>query len=65
MIFVFYFFAAFQIFLGWKSLRGGIAYLDFFKREINKPKSNFTPFVSVIAPCRGIDGAVPAEFSAL
>ncbi|MBA3335245.1 MAG: glycosyltransferase [Acidobacteria bacterium] len=65
MIFIFFFLAAILIFLGWKSLRGGIDYLNFFKRELAKPKSNFTPFVSIIAPCRGVDEDLSINFSAL
>lgn len=65
MIFVFYFFALVLVFLGWQSLRGGINYLDFFKRELAKPKSNFTPFCSVIAPCRGLDEDLCENLTAL
>lgn len=65
MIFVFYIFAAFQVFLGYKSLRGGVDYLNFFKREINKPASKFAPFVSIIAPCRGLDDDLEANLTAL
>jgi ceramide glucosyltransferase len=65
MIFVFYFFAAVLVFMSWKSLRGGIEYLNFFQRELAKPKSNFTPFVSIIAPCRGLDEGLEANLSAL
>lgn len=52
---VFYFFAILQIFLGYKSLRGGIGYLKYFKSELAKPKSAYYPFASVIVPCRGVD----------
>ncbi|MEZ5345043.1 MAG: glycosyltransferase [Pyrinomonadaceae bacterium] len=52
---VFYFFAVFQIFLGYKSLRGGIDFLSYFKRELRREKAKFGPFASVIIPCRGID----------
>ncbi len=65
MIFVFYLFAAVLIFLGYKSLRGGIYYLQFFKQEIAKPESNFTPFASVIAPCRGLDQGLHENLTAL
>ena len=65
MIYVFYFFAVILIFLSYKSLRGGIDYLDFFKRELAKPKSNFAPFVSIIAPCRGLDIDLRENLSAL
>ncbi|MDQ3800814.1 MAG: glycosyltransferase family 2 protein [Acidobacteriota bacterium] len=62
---VFYFFAAVLVFLSYKSLRGGINYLDFFKRELARPESGFTPFVSVIAPCRGLDDGLEKNLSAL
>lgn len=55
MIFVFYIFAAALVFLSYKSLRGGFAYLDFFKKELAAVKPEFTPFVSIIAPCRGLE----------
>ncbi|MBA2493630.1 MAG: glycosyltransferase family 2 protein [Acidobacteria bacterium] len=65
MIFVFYFFAAGLVFLGYKSLRGGINYLAFFKKELAKPKSDYTPFCSIIAPCRGLDEGLRENLFAL
>jgi ceramide glucosyltransferase len=61
----FYFFATILVFLSYKSLRGGINYLNYFKQELAKPKSNYTPFVSIIAPCRGIDEDLEENLSAL
>ena len=65
MIYVFYFFAVVLIFLSYKSLRGGINYFKFFKLELAKPKSNYTPFVSIIAPCRGLDADLQENLFAL
>jgi ceramide glucosyltransferase len=65
MIFVFYFFAAALVFLSYKSFRGGIEYLNFFKHEFAKPPSDFAPFVSVIAPCRGLDEDLEENLNAL
>ena len=65
MIFVFYFFAAVLVFLGYQSLRGGINSLNFFKRELARPQSNFTPFCSIIAPCRGLDDDLRENLAAL
>ena len=65
MIFVFYFFAAVLIFLSYKSFRGGINYLNYFQKELAKSKSDFTPFVSIIAPCRGLDEGLEENLSAL
>lgn len=62
---VFYFFAAILVFLSYKSLRGGINYLNFYNRELAKPQSNFTPFCSIIAPCRGLDSDLKENLSAL
>jgi cellulose synthase/poly-beta-1,6-N-acetylglucosamine synthase-like glycosyltransferase len=55
MIFVFYFFAAILVWLSFKSFLGGIAYLKFFREQLAKPRSNYTPFATIIVPCRGID----------
>ena len=65
MIFVFYFFAAVLILLSFKSLRGGIAYLRFFKNEIAKPLPTFTPFATIIAPCRGLDDGLKENLRTL
>ncbi len=65
MIFIYYFFVVVLVFLSWKSLRGGIYYLNFFKKELAKPLSDFTPFVSIIAPCRGLDENLEENLEAL
>jgi hypothetical protein len=41
MIYIFYTLAAVLVFFSYKSLRGGINYLDFFRRELAAPKSDF------------------------
>ncbi len=64
-MFVYYFLAAILIFLSYKSFRGGIDYLNYFKCELAKPKSDYTPFCSIIAPCRGLDEGLEANLSAL
>ena len=64
-MFVFYLFATLLIFLGYKSLRGGFNWLNYFKRELAKPPTDFTPFVSIIAPCRGLDDDLFENLSAL
>lgn len=55
MMFIYFFFAAIMVLLGYQSLRGGIEYLEFFKRELAKPESVYKPFCSIIVPCRGLD----------
>jgi cellulose synthase/poly-beta-1,6-N-acetylglucosamine synthase-like glycosyltransferase len=65
MIFVFYFFAAALVFLSYKSFRGGIDYLNFYKKKLAETPSDFSPFVSIIAPCRGLDEDLEENLSAL
>lgn len=64
-MFLFYLFAAALVFFSYKSLRGGLNYLIFFKQELSKPKSDFMPFCSIIAPCKGIDEDLEKNLLAL
>lgn len=52
---VFYLFAMLVVWLGLESLRGGFRYLSYVRGELRRERPAFTPFASVIAPCRGID----------
>jgi ceramide glucosyltransferase len=65
MIFVFYIFAGLLVYFSYKSWRGGIDYLNFFRRELARPAADFTPFVSIIAPCRGLDEDLETNLAAL
>ncbi|MEP7211912.1 MAG: glycosyltransferase [Acidobacteriota bacterium] len=65
MIFIFYILAAMLIYFSFKSFRGGIAYLDYFRREVAKPVSDFTPFVTIFAPCKGLDQGLKENLEAL
>ena len=65
MVFVFYILAALLIYLSYKSLRSGIDYLNYFKQELAKPASEYTPFASVIAPCKGLDEGLEKNLTAL
>lgn len=62
---VFYFFAAIVIWLGILSLRSGIQFHKYVKKETAEPSSNYTPFVSIIAPCRGIDQGLKDNIASL
>ena len=55
MLIVFYIFAALLIWFSYKSFRGGFAYLNYFRAELSKPPSDYTPFATIIVPCRGVD----------
>ena len=62
---LYYLFSSILIFLSYKSFRGGINYLNFFKRALAKSTSNFTPFCSIIAPCKGLDEDLEKNLQAL
>jgi cellulose synthase/poly-beta-1,6-N-acetylglucosamine synthase-like glycosyltransferase len=55
LIFFYYILASVLIYLSYKSFRGGIDYLNYFRQELAKPESAYAPPVTIFAPCRGID----------
>lgn len=65
MLITFYILAAMLIFLSYKSFRGGIDYLNYFRAELGKPANGYTPFVSIIAPCKGLDEGLRENLQAL
>ncbi|HEX8144311.1 MAG TPA: glycosyltransferase [Pyrinomonadaceae bacterium] len=65
MMWVFYLFGALVVWLGIDSLRGGFRYLSFVRRELERERPAFTPYASVIAPCRGIDQGLRDNLCAL
>src|SRR6266403_4558826 len=64
-MYLFYFFALVGIWLGIKSLRGGLRYRAYVRREAARALVDFTPFVSVIAPSRGLDEGLSENIAAL
>ena len=62
---IFYFFAGIAIWLGILSLRGGLRYLSYVRRQVALPLADYAPFVSVIAPLRGIDQGLKENIDAL
>jgi len=62
---VFYFFAAIVIWLGILSLRGGFQFARYVKAELAKPLANYTPFATVIVPCRGNEAGLEANLTSL
>ncbi len=65
MIVAFYILAALLVYFSFRSFRGGINYLDHFKRELAKPVSNFTPYATIVAPCKGLDDGLFENLKAL
>ena len=65
MTILFYIFAALLIYFSFRSFRGGIDYFNYFKAEFAKPLPGYTPFATVIAPCKGLDEGLAANLNAL
>ncbi len=65
MLFIYYFFAAVLILIGFQSLFSGVKYLQYFRSELTKPFPVYTPFVSIIAPCRGLDDDLLENLAAI
>jgi len=61
----FYFFAAIVIWLGIVSLRGGFRFAAYVRSEVSKPLPDFTPYVSVFAPCRGLENGLEQNLASL
>ena len=65
MIFLFLTFALILVYFSVRSLLGGVAYLAYFREELAKPDTPFTPFASIVAPCKGLDEGLRENLSAL
>jgi ceramide glucosyltransferase len=62
---VYYFFAALLVLQSVISLQGGVRYLSYIRLEAARDRPDFTPYVSVIAPCRGLDQGLHENLAAL
>lgn len=54
-MYVYYFFAALALWFGLQSLLNGLKFAAHVRRETSRPLPDFRPFVSVIAPTRGVE----------
>jgi cellulose synthase/poly-beta-1,6-N-acetylglucosamine synthase-like glycosyltransferase len=61
----FYFFAAISIWLGLISVRGGMRFGRYLRAELRKEYPEFTPFVTVFVPCRGVDYGLKENIHAI
>ena len=64
-MYVYYFFAAVSLWFGIQSLRGGLRFSSYVRREFSSQLPNFQPFVSVIAPSRGLEAGLLENLRAL
>jgi ceramide glucosyltransferase len=61
----FYILSALVICQSLLSLRGGVRYFNFFRRELASPRTLYMPFATVFVPCRGLDQGLRWNLSAL
>src|SRR3979409_1807122 len=62
---LFFFLAAIAIWLGFISLRGGVRLVRYLQAELGKDYPEFTPFVSLFVPCRGLDEGLRENIEAI
>ncbi|HKG46244.1 MAG TPA: glycosyltransferase [Pyrinomonadaceae bacterium] len=55
LVYLYYFLAAVSCWFGLQSLLSGARYAAYVRRETSRPLPDFQPFVSVIAPGRGLE----------
>jgi ceramide glucosyltransferase len=61
----YYFLAAIVIWLGLSSLRGGLRFARYLQAELTQKYPEFTPFVTVFVPCRGVDDGLRENLLAI
>jgi ceramide glucosyltransferase len=65
VLYLFYFLAAISIWLGLLSLRGGVRFGRYLRAELAREHPEFTPFVTVFVPCRGLDDGLKENLSGI
>lgn len=65
MIYLYYFLAAVACWFGIQSLLNGFRYAAYVRRETSRPLADFHPFVSVIAPGKGLEPGLSDNLRAL
>jgi cellulose synthase/poly-beta-1,6-N-acetylglucosamine synthase-like glycosyltransferase len=61
----FYLLATVVLWLGLNSLRGGVRFARYVRSELAREYPEFTPFVNVFAPCRGLDQGLVENIQAI
>ena len=61
----FYALAALVLLQSLASLRGGVRYFAFFRRELDARRALYMPHASVFVPCRGLDQGLRSNLTAL
>src|SRR5215510_14278895 len=64
-MYLYYFLAAVSCWFGLQSLLSGFRYVAYVRRETSRPLLDYQPFVSVIAPSRGLEPGLKDNLSVL
>lgn len=64
-MYIYYFFATIVILIGVQALVNGLRFAAYVRRECARGPQNFTPYASIIAPCRGFDRGLKENLTAL
>lgn len=64
-MYLYYFLAAVACWFGIQSLLNGIRYAAYVRRETARPLPDFQPFVSIIAPARGLEPGLAENLQSL
>ncbi|HEX8070448.1 MAG TPA: glycosyltransferase family 2 protein [Pyrinomonadaceae bacterium] len=62
---LFYLFAGLLVLQGIVSLRGGVRWLAYVRRELARPLPTYAPYASVVVPCRGLDQGLAENLRAV
>ena len=65
MLYLYYFISALSCWFGIQSLRGGLRFRSYVIEQLNRSFREFQPFVSVIAPSRGLEPGLEDNIRAL
>lgn len=65
LLLVFYFLAVISLYLGFVSLRGGVRFIRYLAVSQTSSLSEFTPFVTVFFPLRGVDDGLVENINAV
>lgn len=64
-MYLYYFLGAISIWFGFKSLLNGLRYAAYVRQETNRTLADYQPFVTVIAPGRGLEAGLEDNLRAL
>jgi ceramide glucosyltransferase len=65
MFYVYFIFSGLLVYMSFRSFRGGLDYLRYFRQELTPGAGAFAPFATVVVPCKGIDEGLADNLTAI